>query len=224
MRDVVAVLSWTSRATSERRSSVLPAAASALRIPMLRSRLCMSFSRASSPRWPPVRDHLRVERARWYLPLQIRVNRLDGLPEEEVIRLPSDETHVGRQDYVLARTKRMPGWERLDLVDVQGRPGDAILPQRGEQRLLVHQRAPCAVDEVGTALHRRELIRPDDAAGPLGEAQVDPHHVALAEQLVQRDAAGARRPGAVFVGRRFPGEQAHREKFPERRHTAADPA
>src|SRR5437016_4749427 len=124
----------------------------------------------SSPRWPPLRDHLRVERARWYLPLQIRVNRLDGLPEEEVIRLPSDKTHVGRQDYVLARTKRMPGWERLDLVDVQGRPGDAILSQRGEQRLLVHQRAPCAVDEVGTALHRRELIRPDDAAGPLGEA------------------------------------------------------
>src|SRR3989440_4069754 len=120
----------------------------------------------SSPRWRSLRDHLRVERARWYLPLQILVNRLDGLPEEELIRLRGDETHVGRQDYVLARTKRMPGWERLDFVDVQGRTGNAILPQRGHQRLLVHQRSPCGVDEVRVALHERELLRPDDAAGP----------------------------------------------------------
>src|SRR5262249_2282326 len=127
-------------------------------------------------------EHVWVKGARGYFPLQIVVDGLHGLIEEEVIRIARDEAHMRRQHRVLTRAERMFFWERLDLVDVESRTGDAIFLQGSNQCLFLYQRAPGSVDQVRRRLHQRQLLRLDDVTGAFREAQVDADHVALSEQ------------------------------------------
>jgi hypothetical protein len=74
---------------------------------------------------------------------------------------------------------------RLDREAIERRPGDATLFDAGVKRVLVHDPATGAVDEVRVRLHERQLARADQAAGLVGQRAVDRDEIAAAQQLVQ---------------------------------------
>ena len=102
--------------------------------------------------------------------------------------------------------------QRLLVVDVEARAGDAALLQRGDQRRLVDQRPAAGVHEERARLHPRELGRADDAARAVRQDEVQGHHVGLraaASSLSTRVRADRR--GALVGQVRAPGDHLHAE-------------
>ena len=78
------------------------------------------------------------------------------------------------------------------LEDVEGGAGDRPLGQRGDERLLVHDRAAARVHEHGRRLHPGQRGGVDQMPRLVGQRQVQRDDVGGREQLVERQAAAAR--------------------------------
>ena len=100
---------------------------------------------------------------------------------------------------------------RLLLQHVQGRAGDAALPEGVRHRGLVHGPAAGGVDEVGGGLHRGELGGPEHRPGVRVQEGVHRDEVGAPAERVERDQFDA--PRAHGLGRevRVVGEVPHPE-------------
>ena len=73
----------------------------------------------------------------------------------------------------------------LALVDVEAGGEDGAGVQGVGQRLLVDHRSPGRVHHHGVGAQQGQLARPDEMAGGVGERDVDAHHVALGQEVVE---------------------------------------
>ncbi len=110
---------------------------------------------------------------------------------------------------------------RLDGQHVERRAGDAAGVQRVGQRLLLDERAAAGVDEEGRLLHERQPLRVDEALRLRRERAMQAHHVAAAEEVVERDELHL---GSARLRGLFDREHVHPERLRDGGRLAADPA
>src|SRR5215510_4422807 len=80
--------------------------------------------------------------------------------------------------------------------DVEARPGDLLLGQGAQERVLVHHGTAAGVDEDGLRLHESELSSAHHLARAVREGHVQADHVGGAQELLEEHEA---RPDAVFL-------------------------
>jgi hypothetical protein len=93
--------------------------------------------------------------------------------------------------------QRVPRWQRLGLGDIERSTGKVTAFKGGQERVLVDQTAPRAVDQIRTALHSAEIFGTDQMVGLRERWRVERHDIGNGEQLVEVDHGHA-----VDAGRR----------------------
>src|SRR5439155_24459798 len=109
-------------------------------------------------------------------------NRLSGEPGlyvlqrltvEYPVALLGDVAQMRRDHRVGKVAQGMVERQRLLVIDVQARAGDRALPDRGDQRGFVDDRAARGVDQVGGRLHQRELAGAEEPARAVAQHEMD---------------------------------------------------
>ena len=113
---------------------------------------------------------------------------------------------------------------RLDLEDVERRPGYLPFPQRFGKRLLVDQETARRIDEDRGRLHRPQLVPADEMAGFRRQRQVEGNDIRRGEQHFEVvDLFRAALPDRRLRQGRVIGKDAHPESAgADLRHARAD--
>ena len=117
---------------------------------------------------------------------------------------------MGSQDDVVELEQRPR--VRLLPEGVERRTGDTPRAQRLDQRRLVHELAPCRVDDADSGLRELELANPDQVSRLGRERGVQGHEVRHLEQPLERgNVLHARLAHALGRDERVVGDDVHRQ-------------
>ncbi len=102
---------------------------------------------------------------------------------------------------------------------------DTALAQRGQQRVAIDQRAARRVDQHRARLHQRQSPGIEHPARIGADAEVQAHHVGLAQQVVElADPLRAGLGRAAAIGAETPGQHLHAQRLARHGGTPADRA
>ncbi len=124
-----------------------------------------------------------VDGVRDHLPLQRRHHLLGHDHPCPVLGLAGGGGEMGRDDDIV----QLQEGAGVGLVGehVQGRRRHLARAQGRHQRLLVYQAAPSGVDDARPIFHSRQRLGAHEAAGVVGEGQMEGEEVAACQHLVQ---------------------------------------
>src|SRR5712672_2214189 len=89
-----------------------------------------------------------------------------------------------RRQQVVQRPEGVRRWQWLSVEYINRRPGDLLVLQDADQRLLVYDRPARRVDQSGGRLHSLQLPSPYQPARTVAQHQMDRQDVGLLEQLL----------------------------------------
>src|SRR6266481_1313732 len=144
-------------------------------------------------------------------------NIRDGILVERLVKTMRYVADMRRCQYVVQRPEGVRRRQRLSVEYVDGRAGDLLGLQRGDQSLLFDNRPARRIDQPGRRLHSLELRGPYQAARTAAQHQMDRQDVSLLEQLVLGNQDCARGFGGLWRHVLGPGNQIHSKSAPDPR-------
>src|SRR5580700_5540648 len=100
-------------------------------------------------------------------------NIRDGILVERLVKTLRYVADMRRCQYVVQRSKRVIRRQRLNVVYIDRRAGDLLVPQHADQSLLFDDRPARCIDQPGSWLHSLQLRGPYQAACTAAQHQMD---------------------------------------------------